>query len=123
MIRRAVPALKTRMTKLADATELLEYLWTDPPPPELDPESVESVRAAIAALKDVPWEPAPIHESLMGVVEKSNAKPNKTFMPIRLAVTGKKISPPIDYTLALLPKDVAMSRLQRAIAKTQSGQL
>ena len=122
-IRRAVPALKTRMTKLADATDLLEYLWTDPPPPELDPESVESVRLAIAALKDVPWEPAAIHESLMGVVEKFGAKPNKIFMPIRLAVTGKKISPPIDYTLALLPKDVAMSRLQRAIAKTQSGQL
>jgi glutamyl/glutaminyl-tRNA synthetase len=36
-------------------------------------------------------------------------------MPIRLAVTGKKISPPIDYTLALLPKDVALSRLQRAV--------
>jgi glutamyl/glutaminyl-tRNA synthetase len=35
-------------------------------------------------------------------------------MPIRLAVTGKKISPPIDHTLALLPKDVAMSRLKRA---------
>jgi hypothetical protein len=36
-------------------------------------------------------------------------------MPIRLAVTSKKISPPIDYTLALLPKDVALLRLQRAI--------
>jgi glutamyl-tRNA synthetase len=114
-IRRAVPALKTRMTKLADAADLLEYLWTDPAPPELDPESVESVRAAIAALKDVPWEPEPIHEALMRVVEESGAKPNKIFMPIRLAVTGKKISPPIDYTLALLPKDVAMSRLHRAI--------
>ncbi len=113
IIRRAVPALKTRMTKLADAAELLEYLWTDPPPPALDPDSVESVRAAIGALKDVPWEPQAIHDTLMGVVEKSGAKPNKIFMPIRLAVTGKKISPPIDYTLALLPKDVAMLRLQR----------
>jgi glutamyl-tRNA synthetase len=113
IIRRAVPALKTRMTKLADAAELLEYLWTDPPPPALEPESVESVRAAIAALKDVQWEPVAIHDTLMGVVEKSGAKPNKIFMPIRLAVTGKKISPPIDYTLALLPKDVAMLRLQR----------
>jgi hypothetical protein len=28
-------------------------------------------------------------------------------------VTGKKISPPIDYTLALLPKEVAMARLAR----------
>lgn len=121
-IRRAVPALKTRMTRLADAAELLEYLWTDPPPPSLDDESVQHVRAAITALRDVAWEPAPIHDALMGVVESSGAKPNKVFMPIRLAVTGKKISPPIDYTLGLLPKDDAMSRLQRAIAKTQSVQ-
>jgi nondiscriminating glutamyl-tRNA synthetase len=112
-IRRAVPALKTRMTKLADAADLLEYLWTDPSPPALDSDAVEFIRAAIAALKDVPWEPAAIHEKLMAVVEAAGAKPNKVFMPIRLAVTSKKISPPIDYTLALLPKDVALSRLQR----------
>jgi nondiscriminating glutamyl-tRNA synthetase len=114
-IRRAAPALKTRLARLADAAGMLEYLWTDPPPPELDPDSVERVRAATVVLKDVPWEPEPIHEVLMDVVEKSGFGPNKTFMPIRLAVTGKKISPPIDYTLALLPKEVAMSRLQRAI--------
>ncbi len=114
-IRRAVPALKTRLPKLKAAAELLEYLWTDPPPPALDPESLERVRAAMVVLKDVSWEPQPIHEALMGVVEKSGLGPNKTFMPIRLAVTGKKISPPIDHTLALLPKDVAMARLQRAV--------
>jgi glutamyl-tRNA synthetase len=116
-IRRAVPALKTRMAKLADAAELLEYLWTDPPPPSLDEESMEHVRAAMRALQNVEWDPAPIHDALMGVVEQSGAKPNKVFMPIRLALTGKKISPPIDYTLALLPKDVAMSRLQRVIGE------
>ena len=115
-IKRAVPALKTRMTKLADAADLLEYLWTDPAPPAPDPEAVKQMRAAVAALQDVEWEPAPIHEALMRVVEESGSKPNKVFMPIRLAVTGKKISPPIDYTLALLPRDVAMARLQRAIA-------
>src|SRR6202163_4616401 len=112
-IRRAAPALKTRLARLADAAGMLEYLWTDPPPPELDPDSVERVRAAAVALRDVPWEPEPIHVALMAVVERSGLGPNKTFMPIRLALTGKKISPPIDYTLALLPKATAMSRLQR----------
>ena len=112
-ITRAAPALKTRMAKLADATTLLEYLWTDPPAPTLEPDAVERVRAAMAVLHDVKWEHEAIHAALMGVVEKSGLGPNKTFMPIRLAVTGKKISPPIDYTLALLPKDVAMSRLRR----------
>ncbi|HEY8951591.1 MAG TPA: glutamate--tRNA ligase family protein, partial [Candidatus Dormibacteraeota bacterium] len=112
-IRRAAPALKTRITKLADAADLLDYLWTDPPPPALDPDAAGRVRAAMEALKDVTWEPAAIHEALMVVVEKSGLGPNKTFMPIRQALTGKKISPPIDYTLALLPKEVALSRLAR----------
>jgi glutamyl/glutaminyl-tRNA synthetase len=107
--------LKTRLKKLAQAAELLDYLWTDPLPPTLDAESAERVRVAAAAVQDVPWEPEPIHEALMAVVEKSGLGPNKTFMPIRLAVTGKKISPPIDYTLALLPKEVALERLRRAV--------
>jgi len=112
-ILRAVPALKTRITKLADAIGLLDYLWTDPEPPSLDPDSVERVRTAMAAIHDVPWEPEAIHDALMKVVEASGLGPNKTFMPIRQAVTGKKISPPIDHTLALLPRDIALSRLAR----------
>jgi glutamyl-tRNA synthetase len=112
-ILRAAPALKTRLPKLAAAVELLEYLWKEPAPPDLDPDARDRVRAAMAALRDVRWEPAAIHDVLMAVVAASGLGPNKTFMPIRLAVTGKKISPPIDYTLALLPKDVAMARMAR----------
>ena len=114
-IAAAVPALKTRMTKFSDATALLEYLWTDPTPPTLDSESIERISAAAEALKDVAWEPSAIHERLMQVVEASGQGPNKTFMPLRLAVTGKKISPPIDYTLALLPEEVAMERIRRVL--------
>jgi glutamyl-tRNA synthetase len=112
-ILRAAPALKTRLAKLSDAEALLDYLWTDPAPPTLEADAVDRVRAAMEALRDVEWEPAAIHDALMSVVEASGLGPNKTFMPIRLAVTGKKISPPIDYTLALLPKAVAMARLAR----------
>ncbi|HVC77398.1 MAG TPA: glutamate--tRNA ligase [Candidatus Micrarchaeaceae archaeon] len=112
-IGRATPALKTRITKLADAVALLDYLWTEPTPPALDPDAAGRVRAALEAIRDVAWEPAAIHDKLMRVVEKSGLGPNKTFMPIRQALTGKKISPPIDYTLALLPKELALERLAR----------
>jgi glutamyl-tRNA synthetase len=112
-ILRAAPALKTRIAKLSDAVGLLDYLWSEPALPELDQDAIARVRAAMDALQDVRWEPESIHEALMRVVEKSGLGPNKTFMPIRQAVTGKKISPPIDHTLALLPKVVALSRLAR----------
>jgi glutamyl-tRNA synthetase len=113
-ILRAAPALKTRLTKLADAAEYLDYLWKDPEPPMLDPESAERVGLAANALKQVPWEPEPIERALEGVVEQSGLSKNKVYTPIRQALTGKKISLPIHHTLDLLPKDVALSRLQRA---------
>ena len=112
-ITRAVPALKTRMVKLADAVPLLDYLWTDPEPPVLEPDAIDRIKAAFAAIQDVRWEPEPLHEALTRVADESGVSRNKTFMPIRLSLTGKKISLPIDYTLALLPKDVAMQRLRR----------
>ena len=47
--------------------------------------------------------------------EEMRAPQSPSGPKVRLALTGKKISPPIDYTLALLPKEVAMSRLHRVI--------
>jgi nondiscriminating glutamyl-tRNA synthetase len=115
-IARAVPALKTRIVKLADAVPLLDYLWTDPEPPNLDAESVARLRAAVDALEGVPWELHAIEAALLKVAEASGAGKNKTFMPIRRAVTGKSVSLPIDYTLALLPREVAMARLRRVLS-------
>jgi glutamyl-tRNA synthetase len=116
-LRRATEPLKTRITRLGEARDLLEYLWTDPAPAELGPDDVAHLRSAADALSNVSvWQPHDIETALMALVESTGLKRNALFMPIRLAVTGKKISPPIDHTLALLPKDTAMARIARAVA-------
>jgi nondiscriminating glutamyl-tRNA synthetase len=114
-IMRAVPALKTRMTKLADATEYLDYLWQDPGPPALDPDSIGRLKLAAEAIKDVTWQPEPIEHALEEVVTRTGISKNKLYTPIRLALTGKKVSLPIHYTLALLPKEVAIARINKVI--------
>jgi len=115
-LRRAVPALKTRMRTLAEARPMLEYLWTEPAPAPLADIDKERLRPAAVALSLVQgWEAGPIHDVLAQVAESGGLKPNDVFMPIRLAVTGKRISPPIGDTLALLPKEVAMARIARAM--------
>jgi len=114
-ITRAVPALKTRMTKLADATEYLDYLWQEPESPTPDADSTERLKLAAEAIKDVPWQPEPIEHALEGVVSRTGISKNKLYTPIRLALTGKKVSLPIHYTLALLPREVALERINRAI--------
>ncbi len=114
-ITRAVPPLKTRMAKLADATEYLDYLWQDPESPALDPDSIERLKLAAEAIKDVAWQPDPIEHALEEVVTRTGISKNKLYTPIRLALTGKKVSLPIHYTLVLLPKEVAMARINEAI--------
>lgn len=115
VVRRAIPALKTRMTKLADAATYLEYVGGDPDTPALDEQAKERLRQAVEALRDVAWEPQPIESALDEVVTRDGVSKNALFTPIRLALTGKKVSLPIHDTLALLPKDVAMARMQRAL--------
>ncbi len=113
-LERAVPALKTRMHKLEQAVGYLDYLWTDPPAPALDPESAARVRLAIEAVRDVEWDPDPIEAALEKAVERSGVGRGKFYNPLRDVLTGKKVSLPIHYTFALLPKEVALKRLARA---------
>ena len=113
-IRCGVPALRTRMHKLVQAVDYLDYLWTDPAPPALDAETAGRVRAAAEALRTVDWEPESIETALEAAVGRSGVGKGKFYNPLRDALTGKKVSLPIHYTLRLLPKDVALARLLRA---------
>src|SRR4029077_19778143 len=53
-LRKAAPALQTRLHKLAQAIDYLDFLWTDPAPPALDADAAKRVRAAIEAVNDAP---------------------------------------------------------------------
>jgi glutamyl/glutaminyl-tRNA synthetase len=66
----------------------------------------------------VPWEPEPIEAALELAVAESGVGKGKFYNPLRDILTGRKVSLPIHYTFALLPKDAAVSRLQRAIGTT-----
>lgn len=109
----AVPALKARLPRLADARDLLDYLWSDPEPPVLDTEGKERVADALAALTAVEWLPEAIERALDQLREERGWSRNALYKPIRLAVTGKQVSPPIHWTLALLERDTALARLAR----------
>ena len=113
-LRRAAPALKTRLRTLGEALDYLDYLWSEPAPPALDPETSGRVRAALDVLRGTPWEPEPIEAALEGAVQQSGVSKGKFYTPLRDALTGKKISLPIHYAFALLPKEKALERLERA---------
>jgi len=113
-LRKAARALQTRLHKLAQAIDYLDFLWTDPAPPALDADAAKRVRAAIEAVKDVQWEPDAIEAALEKAVADSGAGKGKFYTPLRDILTGRKVALPIHYCFGLLPKEVALARLERA---------
>jgi nondiscriminating glutamyl-tRNA synthetase len=112
---RAAPALQTRLHKLSQAVDYLDFLWTDPTPPALDADAAQRVKAAIDAVRDIePWVPETIEAALERAVAISGVGKGKFYTPLRDALTGKKVALPIHYCFGLLPKDVALARLMRA---------
>ncbi|MEE8119640.1 MAG: glutamate--tRNA ligase [Gammaproteobacteria bacterium] len=63
----------------------------------------------------VTWQANAIHDVIVATAASLDLKLGKVAQPVRVAVTGGAVSPPIDITLQLLGKEVALARLARAI--------
>ena len=73
------------------------------------------IRALLSALTAVSdWQAATIHEAVMGVAEAQSVKLGKVAQPIRVAVAGGPVSPPIDVPLELLGQAATLVRLESA---------
>ena len=69
-----------------------------------------------AALADLPgWTAPAIAEAVARVAEEAGIGLGKLGQPLRVAVTGRGISPPFDLTVALLGRDRTLARLDRAL--------
>jgi glutamyl-tRNA synthetase len=61
------------------------------------------------------WTAPALHEALKVFAEKRQLGLGKIAQPLRVAVTGSTISPPIDMTLEMLGRDRVLSRLSVAV--------
>ena len=123
----ATPLVHERMTLLTEAVDMLRFLFiadedfsideTDRAK-NLDEAGLGVVRAAHEALADVTdWSTEPIEEALRGaLIEGLGLKPRLAFGPVRVAVTGSRISPPLFESLELLGRDTTLARLSAATA-------
>ena len=87
----------------------------------LTPDAVPVLRALherLGALND--WSAGTIHEAIDAVAQRYGLGLGKVAQPLRVAVTGGAVSPPIDITLALLGQDRTLARIERALRWTQS---
>jgi glutamyl-tRNA synthetase len=76
-------------------------------------------RATLAALPD--WNAPAIHAALEGLAAGAGMGLGKVAQPLRVAVTGGSVSPPIDQTLAILGHEATLARIDRAVAWVEAG--
>ncbi|MCC7220129.1 MAG: glutamate--tRNA ligase [Candidatus Contendobacter sp.] len=75
---------------------------------------LQQVRGAFAVLPD--WRAEPIHAAIKQVAEVCSLALGKVAQPLRVAITGAAVSPPIDITLELLGRAKTLARIDRALA-------
>lgn len=122
-VRRAAPLVQERIETLAAARPLLDFLFTD----ELayDPDlllvrkrSAREVREALLRaareLREAQAAHADVEARLRALGAALGWSAGDLFMAIRVAVTGKKVTPPLIESILVLGRDRAVARLERA---------
>jgi glutamyl-tRNA synthetase len=91
----------------------------------LTADSVAALSAILAKLSELrEWVAASLHDAVNQAAAELGVGMGKVAQPIRVAVSGTTVSPPIDVTLEVLGRDVTLARLERALeySRRQSQQ-
>lgn len=119
----AAELVQTRVVVLSDAWDLLKFFNDDvyaidpkAGAKELTGEAVDVLDSALGALDGVvEWRAGAIEEALKAaLIDGLGLKPRKAFGPIRVAVTGATISPPLYESMELLGSERSLHRLREA---------
>ena len=121
LLRRAMPLVKERMKRLTDSVELLRFLFTDDIAPDEKAKAVieKAPPGYLARVADAletlePWEAEAIKAALDEVASAAGLNRTKGFQPVRAAVTGSVVSPPLPESLELLGRERTIERLRAA---------
>ncbi|MGV9332969.1 glutamate--tRNA ligase [Nocardia sp. NPDC003726] len=129
----AAELVQTRIVVLSDAWDLLRFLFApaeefaiDPAAgaKNLGPDATEVLQAAITAVEPLTeWTTEAIEGALKkALIDDLGLKPRKAFAPVRVAVTGSHISPPLYESLELLGRDLTLDRLRAAVDWKEAAQ-
>ena len=115
-VRAAAAIMQEKIGRLGEFPEFAGFLFheVEPDPKLLDARILGEAEAALAGVE--PWAAEAIEEALKALCDRLGEKPRQVFGPIRVAVTGSKVSPGLYESLELLGRDVALERLRRGAA-------
>jgi glutamyl-tRNA synthetase len=109
-VRATVPLVQEKIEKFSQYPDFVRFLFEPiDPPPGLDDEILSAAHERLASVE--PWDASVIDEALRSLADELGQKPRQAFAPIRLAVTGSKVSPGLFESLELLGKEESLKRL------------
>ena len=130
---RMVPLIKERLVKLGDVDGLIGFAWeTDAvvaawyEPELLIPKkgttddahrALQFGRDALAELDDADFSADVIEQRCRHAAERTGMKAGEFFTPIRVAVTGRTVSPPLFASLELLGRERSLARIDAGLEK------
>ena len=122
ILTHAAPLIQTRIQLLGEATGMLGFLFVDDDALEVDEKAVSKLKENAADVLDVAIETveglgefttAAIEAALRErIVEGMGVKPRLAFGPLRVAVTGRQVSPPLFESMEILGRDSSLARLR-----------
>jgi glutamyl-tRNA synthetase len=128
----AMPLVKERLVFLNEVPEKIAYLFKEPEIPaaeEFIPKksdlanTIELLRQGLEIAKQLAEMPddEQAENFIKAEAEKRNVKLGDLMMPLRVAVTGSRVSPPLFGSLRILGAERSLSRLQKALDKLSSA--
>ena len=121
------PSIQERIKLLPELVEYADFFFTEAPLDYPNDElmgrayrgkpwaALEALEAALKTLRELDgWTAADLETALRALAEQRGEKPGALFTPIRVAVTGKRIAPPLFETLEALGRETTLTRLNAA---------
>jgi glutamyl-tRNA synthetase len=121
LVARTAPLVQEKISKLSDYPGFAGFFFAEvaPDAAELDGGGLMLAAAAESLATLEPFEAPAIEAALREAADRLELKPRQAFQPIRVAVTGSRISPGLFESIELLGRDQTLSRLQAAIAAAE----
>ncbi len=126
-VRGLVPLVQERLKCLTDVLQVADFVFSEDltyDPAELAgkkmtlPDALAALEKAIEALEALPdFEESTLEEALRGLADALGLKAGRLFGVIRVAVTGKSVSPPLFGSLRVLGRERSLARLRQALQK------
>jgi glutamyl-tRNA synthetase len=117
------PLVSERIKLLTEIVPMVGFLFVEAVEPDetacnkvldKDPELVRrALQAALEALEGVSeWDTAHIEAAVADLPEKTGAKPRLAYQPLRVAITGSVVSPPLNESMELLGREKTLARMR-----------